>query len=661
MRYNLEQYPELLSLDARKTRTTVEGWPYFAPCVLTGDGKAGTIIEGFILSERKDSYNWLIKEAFAMAPSADVQRVRVVFSDGCLDEGDLLTFGLPNATWFLDAWHCVVQDLPDIVGKRLWPLVKDSFDELVWHCTTEERHLELLQAIRSALKFDPQVLESVEREYLCRVHCFGNFFRSKAEWTCGKRGSQLSESIHSSTHARVDTGGPLACIFEVIPRHLRRHSDMAKDLALQLSQENQGAILYTDSDAVKVRAKRIMTTFLFDTLYEPEYKASFQYTAQETSPDRFQVLRDKQADGGLGREVVVLPDRAYGCSCQEFTGFQAFCRHSIAVDRARGFDGLHHFPSRWKRLTVLGRSRRAPDFVNAVEASAPSEGISLAAHSPANDKLASQALTADAADTTESQGDVVVGLDIDFVEDDQELASDVTTQTRYSYAEIIAVAKRVCSAASSSAENSRKVMALMLQTESLLSTGHGLVDSSTGLAGGVDDVLLASVDQFRIRPTVPPGSTSNRRLKRTSEAITRAASAKRKASRACSFCHGSAGPIGHRVTTCPLKTQFGEALSAVCWRTLVESQPALPPSEEELHKTRHISLSKSWRVIVVHRLLSAQRRADGTSMSSSLFVDASIYSEGFVLKEEHAFLAGNLIDEFSTRTKNKKCFLFYVG
>eukprot|EP00968_Pinguiococcus_pyrenoidosus_P012798 scaffold1140_cov251-Pinguiococcus_pyrenoidosus.AAC.1 len=114
MRYALTNYAQFMSLDARKTRSCLEYWPFFAPVVFSGSMRAEIVVEGFCVTESKEAYKFFIEAAFDMAPAADRRDTRIVFSDGILHS--LEGFNLPCASWFLDTFHLLQFDCRKLLG-----------------------------------------------------------------------------------------------------------------------------------------------------------------------------------------------------------------------------------------------------------------------------------------------------------------------------------------------------------------------------------------------------------------------------------------------------------------------------------------------------------------------------------------------------------------
>ena len=64
MRSNFERYHKFLFLDAMRRKTNVYLWPYMSIVIFNDLGESKPIIEGIMMAEREESYNFMIKCVF---------------------------------------------------------------------------------------------------------------------------------------------------------------------------------------------------------------------------------------------------------------------------------------------------------------------------------------------------------------------------------------------------------------------------------------------------------------------------------------------------------------------------------------------------------------------------------------------------------------------
>eukprot|EP00968_Pinguiococcus_pyrenoidosus_P018009 scaffold1836_cov181-Pinguiococcus_pyrenoidosus.AAC.3 len=299
----------------------------------------------------------------------------------------------------------------------------------------------------------------------------------RAPFNCERKSSQLSESNHSSVHRRNDTNGPLQSIFEILPRYLMRLGDLTKEAAQKISLANSSAVLYENALPVKKKAFQTLTTYAFTNTFDAEYDMASQYRvvsdpaadlprdadAQESEGEIFIVTR---IDGtGTQNLVRAFPHSRYHCRCPKFTAYMAFCRHTIATDCSRGGNGFHSFPDRWRRPKILERSPRRSD--PAPNRTSPSTTC-LSRNGRSNPI---EHIDGDAATTVDSNAECHYSEEsevvcVDLTQDSDSIPlNPVITQPRkrYTYKDLMSLAKKICSLASASSARSRTVMAALVQ------------------------------------------------------------------------------------------------------------------------------------------------------------------------------------------------------
>ena len=96
MRSNFEIYSQYISVDAIKSKTNDNLFPYMAIVVTEDMNKVQVCCETLIFSERHEAYNFMINSTFEMAPKVamflswiTVRTVRVAQAENCEDAADV--------------------------------------------------------------------------------------------------------------------------------------------------------------------------------------------------------------------------------------------------------------------------------------------------------------------------------------------------------------------------------------------------------------------------------------------------------------------------------------------------------------------------------------------------------------------------------------------
>ena len=105
MRSHFERYHTILFLDVMRRKTNIHLWPYMSIVVVNDLGESQPVIEAVMMSERDESYKFIIESALKMAPNVFPKNVRVVFGDEFFTQDLIQSSGLINAKLFHDHWH----------------------------------------------------------------------------------------------------------------------------------------------------------------------------------------------------------------------------------------------------------------------------------------------------------------------------------------------------------------------------------------------------------------------------------------------------------------------------------------------------------------------------------------------------------------------------
>lgn len=129
MRRNFELYGSVLFLDAMKRQQNSVYWPYIGPVSLDGDGRVVLCGESIICSERVDAYAFVVDAILEMAPRRSRESIDILFGDGILSGGSLLTKLRINDSCkiVLDAYHLLEVDWPRYFGESQWPRLRYAF------------------------------------------------------------------------------------------------------------------------------------------------------------------------------------------------------------------------------------------------------------------------------------------------------------------------------------------------------------------------------------------------------------------------------------------------------------------------------------------------------------------------------------------------------
>jgi hypothetical protein len=128
MRANLEQYGDILFLDAMKRQQNSVYWPYIGPVVIDSDKKVRVIAESIVCTERLESYQLVLESVFSMTPDYDKLLMRLIFGDGIMGQSLLKQLGIATTCHLgYDAYHLFKKDWPEQFGKQLWSNLQDKF------------------------------------------------------------------------------------------------------------------------------------------------------------------------------------------------------------------------------------------------------------------------------------------------------------------------------------------------------------------------------------------------------------------------------------------------------------------------------------------------------------------------------------------------------
>jgi hypothetical protein len=165
MRADLEQYGDVLFLDAMKRQQNSLYWPYIGPVVIDGDKKVRVIAESIVCTERLESYQFVLESVFSMTPGFDKSSIRLIFGDGIMGQSLLQSLGIETTCHLgYDAYHLFNKDWPDHFNK-LWSKLQDNFEGLLY-AAGQEQFDSHVEEIKLVLADHPRHLDYLQREVL---------------------------------------------------------------------------------------------------------------------------------------------------------------------------------------------------------------------------------------------------------------------------------------------------------------------------------------------------------------------------------------------------------------------------------------------------------------------------------------------------------------
>jgi hypothetical protein len=166
MRADLEQYGDVLFLDAMKRQQNLLYWPYIGPVVIDGDKKIRVIAESIVCTERLESYQFVLESVFSMTPGFDKSSIRMIFGDGIMGQSLLDRVGIATTCHLgYDAFHLFNKDWPGHFGDKLWSNLQDNFSGMLYAADQEQfdNHIEEIKIVLAAY---PRHLEYLQKEVL---------------------------------------------------------------------------------------------------------------------------------------------------------------------------------------------------------------------------------------------------------------------------------------------------------------------------------------------------------------------------------------------------------------------------------------------------------------------------------------------------------------
>jgi hypothetical protein len=157
MRRDFELYGSTLFLDRLGRPLNNKGWPLMTMAMLSGGKRVCIPCEAIVLSERVESYVWMIRAAVDMTPGFELSNLKVIFGDGILAGGTLLhQLGITQSCHIvLDHHHLLsgaIGAWPKKFGLVAWKtLLKDDCTGLV-KTFEEETYYAHLNSIRAKVQ-----------------------------------------------------------------------------------------------------------------------------------------------------------------------------------------------------------------------------------------------------------------------------------------------------------------------------------------------------------------------------------------------------------------------------------------------------------------------------------------------------------------------------
>ena len=105
MRRNLELYGSYISLDMCKRDLNDESWPYVAVTTMNEFNKVVVCMEGVLMEESEDAYNFLCKNLIEMCPGRTLNQYSCVAGDGFFNQDMIERLFCPDTKFVHDNWH----------------------------------------------------------------------------------------------------------------------------------------------------------------------------------------------------------------------------------------------------------------------------------------------------------------------------------------------------------------------------------------------------------------------------------------------------------------------------------------------------------------------------------------------------------------------------
>ncbi|MGH7954494.1 MAG: hypothetical protein ACREOZ_00885, partial [Gloeomargaritales cyanobacterium] len=126
MRFAFERHGLLVCLDAMKRQLNNLKWPYIGPVVIDGYKKVSVVAEAFVNAERLDTYAFVMRSIFEMAPGRPKEKVTAIYGDCFLKQSLLESLGMADTTrLFWDHYHLLQQVWPKRLGPHWFEKVND--------------------------------------------------------------------------------------------------------------------------------------------------------------------------------------------------------------------------------------------------------------------------------------------------------------------------------------------------------------------------------------------------------------------------------------------------------------------------------------------------------------------------------------------------------
>jgi hypothetical protein len=171
MRADLEQYGDILFLDAMKRQQNSVCWPYIGPVVLDGDKKVLVVAESIVCTERLESYQFVLESLFSMTPGFNKANIKLIFGDGIMGQSLLDRVGIASTCHLgYDAYHLLNKDWPDQFGK-LWYNLQDNFKGILYAADQEQFDTHIVE-IKRQLVAHPRHLNYLQNEVLAHQKNF---------------------------------------------------------------------------------------------------------------------------------------------------------------------------------------------------------------------------------------------------------------------------------------------------------------------------------------------------------------------------------------------------------------------------------------------------------------------------------------------------------
>ena len=95
MRDNFERFGNYISIDVmRSSVSNAKEFCYIAPVVLNKIGRINVVCEGFVITENRDAYTFILESLLQMSSTRSKDNVHAIFADEFMTQNILDSIGM---------------------------------------------------------------------------------------------------------------------------------------------------------------------------------------------------------------------------------------------------------------------------------------------------------------------------------------------------------------------------------------------------------------------------------------------------------------------------------------------------------------------------------------------------------------------------------------